>query len=448
MTSISEFRLPQLADSVTSVRLSLWLKQVGDRVDAGESIVEVETDKTNVELEAPVAGVLRAIYVAAGTDGLEAGTVLAVIAASSDGVSEPASVPESASESSPVDVPMASQSAAQAEREAASDEVLVLTSPEVLNRVDERDPAAGEVTVSSATPLARQMAAVAGLSLAGIAGTGPDGRITKQDVDRELGGQTTMSLPTGDAGTGPAPAPTAESVVGGTPGPSSGPSHDEELSALRRVTATRMQQSKQTVPHFYLRMECAADAALALLASAKQHRSDRAPTFTDLVIRASAFSLRKVPRANSAWADGRVRLFHQVDIAVAVNTPAGLITPIVRTADRKDLAAIAMETKGLVARAREGQLRPDEYAGGTFTISNLGMYGVESLYAIVNPPQSCILGVGAVGEHPVVVGREVRVGQMMALTLSADHRVIDGALGAELLATIRDHLEQPGLMMV
>ena len=441
MTITTEFRLPQLADSVTSVRLSLWLKQIGDRVETGEPIVEVETDKTNVELEAPVSGVMQAIHVAAGTDGLEVGTVLAVIAAASAvDTAEPASAPESTPESTQAGAPAAPRSGAPVERTSAPDEVL--------NRLDEGDPAVPGGAAASVTPLARRMVAVAGLTLGEIAGTGPDGRITKQDVDCRLAGRTTMSPRVEDAAPGPPRGPTVGPVGGGIPGPSSGPFHDEELSALRRVTATRMQQSKQTVPHFYLRIECAADAALALLASAKQHRPERAPTLTDLVIRASAFALRKVPRANSAWVDGRVRLFEQADISVAVNTPAGLIAPIVRAADRKNLAAIATETRGLVARARDGQLRPDEYAGGTFTISNLGMYGVESLYAIVNPPQSCILGVGAVMSRPVVVGREVRVGQVMACTLSADHRVIDGVVGAELLAAIRDHLEQPGLMMV
>jgi pyruvate dehydrogenase E2 component (dihydrolipoamide acetyltransferase) len=453
MTITTEFRLPQLADSVTSVRLSLWLKQVGDRVETGEPIVEVETDKTNVELEAPVSGVMQAIHVAAGTDGLEVGTLLAVIAAASAvDTAEPASAPEFTPEPTPesthAGIPAASRSGAPVERDSAPDEVLAVASPETLNRLDEGDPAVPGGAAASATPLARRMAAVAGLTLGEIAGTGRDGRITKQDVERRLAGPTTMSPPAEDAAPGPPRAPTAGPIGDGIPGPSSGPFHDEELSALRRVTATRMQQSKQTVPHFYLRIECVADAALALLASAKQHRPERAPTLTDLVIRASAFALRKVPRANSAWVDGRVRIFEQADISVAVNTPTGLIAPIVRAADRKDLAAIATETRGLVARARDGQLRPDEYAGGTFTISNLGMYGVESLYAIVNPPQSCILGVGAVISRPVVVGREVRVGQVMACTLSADHRVIDGAVGAELLAAIRDHLEQPGLMMV
>jgi pyruvate dehydrogenase E2 component (dihydrolipoamide acetyltransferase) len=209
-----------------------------------------------------------------------------------------------------------------------------------------------------------------------------------------------------------------------------------------------MQHAKQTVPHFYLRTECVADAALALIASAKQLEGEEAPTLTDVVLRATAFALRKIPEANSAWDDRGVCVYDRVDIAVAVNTPQGLVTPVVRAADEKDLGVIARETRALAKKAREGLLTPAEYSGATFTISNLGMYGVESLYAIVNPPQSCILGVGAAMERPVVAGREVRIGTVMACTLSADHRAIDGVLGAELLAVLKAHIEQPGLMLL
>ena len=422
MSATTEFRLPRLADSVTSVRLSLWLKQEGDRVEAGEPIVEVETDKTNVELDAPVAGVLRAIRVAAGVEGLEAGTLLALIADVPAGEAATSASPPTASEPGRV--------------------VDIAPVPDAPPPVEAAPLAAAQVSDDiAATPMGRRMAAVAGVALADIPGTGRDGRITKADVERVLTERTGASVASGV----PASPAWVEDGVGV---PSAGPFHDEDLSAIRRVTATRMQHAKRTVPHFYLRIECAADAALALLASAKQVRPDLSPTVTDLVIRAAALALRKVPRANSAWIDGRVRLYEDADIAVAVNTPNGLITPIVRGADKKDLAAVATETRGLVARAREGRLRPEEYAGGTFTISNLGMYGVESLYAIVNPPQSCILGVGAAVSRPVVAGNEIRVGQVMVCTLSADHRAIDGAVGAELLAAIRDHIEQPGLMLV
>ena len=224
------------------------------------------------------------------------------------------------------------------------------------------------------------------------------------------------------------------------------PFTEHTLTAMRRVTATRLQQAKQTVPHFYLRIECVVDAALGRLARVKELHPDVTPSLTDFVVWAAALALRQVPQANSTWADGVVRVYDTVDIAVAVNTPKGLITPIVRAADRKDLGAIARETRALVTRAREGTLTPEEYTGGTFTVSNLGMYGVEGLYAIVNPPQSCILGVGAAVKRPVVAGNVVTVGTVMTCTLSADHRAIDGAVGAELLAALRAFIEQPGLM--
>ena len=217
---------------------------------------------------------------------------------------------------------------------------------------------------------------------------------------------------------------------------------------MRRVTATRMQQAKQTVPHFYLRTECRVDGALRLLAAAKRRFPDAPPTLTDLVVRAAASALRAVPDANSAWVDGAVRVYERVDVAVAVATQQGLVAPVVRGADGMDLGAIARETRALAARARDGRLAPAEYAGGTFTISNLGMYDVESLYAIVNPPQSCILGVGAATRRPVAAGDGVGIGSVMACTLSADHRVIDGAVGAELLRAIKSRLEQPGLMLL
>jgi len=354
MSEPIEFRLPQLADSVTSVRLSVWLKREGDRVQAGEPIVEVETDKTNVELEAPASGVVRTIHVAAGTEGLEAGVLLALIADEADG--KPA-------------------------------------------------------TPGSTTPAAVETDTGSAVSDA------PSGR-----------GEETAA-PRGPVG------PDA-------------PFQEYPLTAMRRVTATRLQQAKQTVPHFYLRIECAVDAALGLLARAKELHLDVTPSLTDFVVRAAALALRQVPRANSTWADGVVRVYDTVDIAVAVNTPKGLITPIVRAADRKDLGTIARETRALVTRAREGTLTPEEYTGGTFTISNLGMYGVESLYAIVNPPQSCILGVGAAVKRPVVAGNAVTVGTVMTCTLSADHRAIDGAVGAELLAALRAFIEQPALMML
>jgi len=215
---------------------------------------------------------------------------------------------------------------------------------------------------------------------------------------------------------------------------------------MRRVAAARLQEAKQTVPHFYLRIECAADAVLEFKTRVNAHSDELKVTLTDIIVRAAALALRKVPLANSTWADNAVRVYDSADIAVAVNTPTGLITPIVRRADRKGLAAISRELKALTERAREGKLKPEEYTGGTFTVSNLGMYGVESLYAIINPPQSCILGIGAAVRRPVVRGDQVTIGTILTCTLSADHRAIDGATGAELLAEFRELIEQPGLL--
>ena len=398
MSKTTEFRLPQLADAVTSVTLSVWLKQEGDRVQAGEPIVEVETDKTNVELEAPVPDDDQEGAAAAG----------GVVAVSrSDAGEQPVGLGESA------------------------------------RAVPQPTPVADGMPAPVATPIARRMAAAAGLDLSTIPGTGRGGRIGKADIDRALAAQR-ATMP-GASAVAAAPGP----VIVPTPTPvgPDRPFQEQPLTAMRRVTAARMQRAKQTVPHFYLRIECAADAALGLVESAKQAGVAVAPTLTDVVVRAVALALRQVPQANSTWADGVVRVYDEVDIALAVNTPKGLITPIVRGADRKDLGAIARETRALVARAREGTLTPEEYSGGTITISNLGMYGVESLYAIVNPPQSCILGVGAAVKRPVVVGDTVVVRTVMACTLSADHRAIDGAIGAELLAAFRRYIEQPALMM-
>ncbi len=411
--SPTEVRLPQLADSVTEVTLGSWLKREGDRVEAGEPIVEVETDKTTVELEAPVGGVLTAIQVDEGAEGLETGALLALI--------HPAG-----SETGPtlVEVPPV-----PAEESAAPPPP---TAPVAVVEPLAEAPAA-EVAGVPATPMARKMATAAGLDLATVTGTGRDGRVTKADIDLVLG--------TG-RGAEPAPAVTSAPVV------DDDGFHDEPLTPMRRVTATRMQQAKQAVPHFYLRVDCDVGGAMAVTEQAKALGRDPAPTLTDLVIRAAALALRQVPRANSAWADGALRLYDRIDVAVAVNTAQGLITPIIRAADTKDLGVIARETRSLVARAREGALEPGEYTGGTFTISNLGMFGVDSLFAIVNAPQSCVLGVGAATRRPIAVGNDVRIGTMMSCTLSADHRAIDGATGAELLAAVKRYLEQPALMVL
>ena len=429
MSHTTEFRLPELADAVESVKLSAWLKQEGDRVESGEPIAEVETDKTNVELESPATGVVCSITVDAGTDGLKPGAVLALITdeiAGEAGVRGPAAGEVGVAEDASAAEAVAGQGGADP----------VLPGAETGSTPGAFVAADGEAL--RVTPLARRMAVAAGLDLAVVA-AGSEGPIGKTDVDRVLSEQRS-SRPGRDQSVGPG--------AGVVPEAADGSFAVQELTVMRRVTATRMQHAKQTVPHFYLRTECLVDAAQALVTSAKKLEGGEAPTLTDLVVRATAFALRKVPQANSAWHDGGVRVYDTIDIAIAVNTPMGLVTPLVRAVDEKDLGTIARETKSLAKRAREGLLTPAEYSGATFTISNLGMYGVESLYAIVNPPQSCILGVGAALERPVAADHEVRIGTVMACTLSADHRAIDGVVGAELLAVLKSYIEQPGLMLL
>ena len=412
---------------MTSTKLGIWLKQEGDTVEAGEPIVEIETDKTNVELEAPASGVVHKIHVKAGTDGLETGALLAVISEAAEGAPHDTAVV--ATEPAGSDGGKTSG----AEDAAPPAEAPPTAAPTPPRTVE---------SAAAASPLARRMAAVASLDLSAIRGTGRGGRIGKADVERAIteqrpptptdvsvsGGPTTMTIQTRDL------AIAAASF------------YEQPLSTMRRVTATRLQQAKQTVPHFYLRMECTVDAVLELRTRINEQSPDVKLTLTDIIVRAAALALRKVPQANSTWADNAIRVYDAADIAVAVNTPMGLITPIIRQADRKGLGAISQEMKALTERARHGALTPEEYTGGTFTISNLGMYGVESLYAIVNPPQSCILGVGAAVKRPVVVGDELAVGTISTCTLSADHRAIDGATGAEFLAAFRMFIEEPGLL--
>ena len=471
MAETTEIRLPRLADSVTTVKFGAWLKHDGERVEAGEPVAEVETDKTTVELEAPAAGVLCDLRVAPGEDGLEAGAVLGRIVSTGGEADGAASAPP----------PVAATVEPGEETPGAPGDAAAAPSDEPAVR-DDSPAMTGEAP--AATPLALRMVAAAGLDLSAVRAAGPDGRIRKADVDRVLAERrgargegdapSARAAPSGDGaaaagvtagagapsedGRGPFAAAPAEPPSPATPAPSrteagasgaaEAPYREPLLTAMRRVTATRMQQAKQTVPHFYLRTECRVDAALRFLAAAKRQLSGTPPTLTDLVVRAAAFALRRVPEANSAWVDGAVRVYERVDVAVAVDTPQGLVAPVVRGADGKDLGAIARETRALAARAREGRLAPTEYSGGTFTVSNLGMYGVESLYAIVNPPQSCILGVGAATRRPVADGDGVGVGTVMACTLSADHRVIDGAAGARLLDALKSCLEQPGLMLL
>ena len=441
-----EVRLPELADGMTFATLTAWLKEPGDPVTAGEPIAEVETDKTTVELEAPAGGVLAEIRMAAGAQEIAVGTVLALVRAGATGATGTRARPAetvSASEAG-ASTPVPASGAVDNDQTAP----VRVTAPGAAEGTA-ISPVRAERTVGTspattgvpASPLARRMAELAGLDLSGVAGSGADGRVMKVDVEHLL-------RPSAEGGAGPVPfsARASEPAAPALPtvaAVSDLPHSDLPMTAMRRVTAQRMAEAKRSAPHFYLEVECVVDALLALRDAASPADGAVAPTVNAVVVRAAALALREVPLANSAWTGDAVRVYDRVDLAVAVTTPRGLVTPVVRAADAKPLTEIASELRRLAADARAGRLQPADYQGGTCTISNLGMYGVSSLYAILNPPQSCILGVGAVTERPVVRDGAVAVGSTMAVTLSADHRAIDGATGAELLRALKTLLEDP-----
>lgn len=478
-----EVRLPELADAMASATLTAWLKQPGDPVTAGEPIAEVETDKTTVELEAPADGVLADVRVAAGAESVAVGTVLALVRTRAPGDSgapeapattaaDGAGFPEpepSGDRGSDVDraaptPPMAPGHSGAGDRTAAeidrgfpepgsSGDGGGIAAPPARASAPDGETAASAVRAEAApaaatasadvpaTPLARRMAELAGLDLAAVAGSGDGGRVMKVDVELALrASRERVETPTPAGAPEPVPIVPAPPVAAPVPDL---PHTDRPLTAMRRVTARRTAEAKRSAPHFYLEIECAADGLLALRGEAGPGGGSGAPTVNDAVVRAAALALREVPLANSAWTGDAVRVFDRVDLAVAVATPAGLVTPVIRGADARTLAEISTELRRLAADARAGRLQPADYQGGTCTVSNLGMYGVSSLYAILNPPQSCILGVGAVTERPVVRGGAVVAGSVLKVTLSADHRAIDGATGAELLRAFKTLIEDP-----
>jgi pyruvate dehydrogenase E2 component (dihydrolipoamide acetyltransferase) len=448
--------MPALSPTMTEGTLARWLIKEGDTVSAGDVIAEIETDKATMEVEAVDEGSVGRLLVAEGTEGVTVNQPIAVLLHEG----EDASMIGDAGESGP------GGAGARASTDDAAGQPATAPQPE--SRDAERPvpaaaaaPAAPEPAVPAqrndgdrvfASPLARRMAEKAGVDLAGIAGTGPRGRIVKADIEKVLAG----GVPERPASSVAAQAPTAggqPAAVYVPPTPAPVPvtagATKEPVSNMRKVIARRLVESKQTIPHFYLTIDCAIDRLLALRKELNaRDGADYKLSVNDFVIRAAALALHKVPDANASWAgDGLVR-YASVDVSVAVALDAGLITPIVARADTKGLAEISREMKDLAARARDGKLKPEEYQGGTFSISNLGMFGIREFSAIINPPQSAILAVGAGEQRPVVRDGALAVATMMSCTLSCDHRVVDGALGARLLNVFRGFIEDPVTMLL
>jgi len=424
--------MPALSPTMTEGKLAKWLKKEGDAVKAGDPVCEIETDKATMEVEAVDEGILEKILVAAGSEAVKVNTPIAVLRAEGDSgvLAAPAPVKAPA--------PVA----------AAAAPVPAVSAPAA--------PAAGGKRVI-ASPLARRLAAQAGLDLVGVTGSGPHGRIIKADVAEALA-RGPVAKPAAVAA--PAAAPVAAAPAPARAAPAAGPDarvwsdqvglryRTQSNSGMRKVIAKRLTEAKQTVPHFYLTIDVALDPLLRIRAELNAKSDAYKLSVNDFVVRAVALALRKVPAANAAWTDDDILLYEPVDISVAVATPNGLITPIVRNADAKGLAFISAEMKALAAKARDGKLKPEEFQGGTFTISNLGMFGIREFAAIINPPQGCILAVGAGEQRPVVRDGALAVATMMSCTLSVDHRVVDGAVGAEFLAAFKKLVEDPLTMLL
>jgi len=429
----TQILMPALSPTMTEGNLVKWLVKEGDTVKAGDLLAEIETDKATIEFEAADEGTLGQILVAEGTEGVAVNAPIAVLLGDGEDTSAvPASAP-AASESVPAAVSV------RAEAQSAA-----IALPPRAN---------GEI---KASPLARRMAHEQNLPLERIPGSGPSGRIVRRDVERIM----REGLPVSPAA-GIAPATAATAQPSAVPAFANAPKLDDPMLAglpgyelvphtgMRKTIASRLTASKQTVPHFYLTIDCELDT---LLETRKQINVN-APqgvkiSVNDFAIKAAALALMKVPDANAAYTQDGILRFNSADISVAVAIPNGLITPIIREAHAKSLAQISAEMADLAKRARDGRLKPMEFTGGTFSISNLGMFGIKAFDAVINPPQGAILAVGAGEQRPAVKNGQLVVATVMSCTMSVDHRVIDGALGAQWLAVFKTLIENPALMLL
>ncbi|MDG4602323.1 MAG: pyruvate dehydrogenase complex dihydrolipoamide acetyltransferase [Defluviicoccus sp.] len=425
-----EVLMPALSPTMTEGKLARWVKREGETVNSGDVIAEIETDKATMEVEAVDEGVLGKILVAEGSEHVAVNTPIAMILVEGeDAKALTAGTPAPAKAAAPAPAAPAAAPAAPPSPSPAA-------------------PAQAAGARIFASPLAKRMAAEAGLDLAAIKGSGPRGRIIKADV--EAAKQAPPAAKPAAAPQAAKPAPAAAPAA--APQPFETPYVEVANSTMRKVIARRLSDSKRDIPHYYLTIECNIDPLLELRDKLNARTGEGPAAFklsvNDFVIRAVALALRAYPDANCSWTDEAIRFYQTVDVAVAVAAPNGLITPIVRNADAKGLAAISNEIKHLAGRARESKLMPEEYVGGGFTVSNLGMYGIKEFAAIINPPQSCLLAVGAAEKRPIVKDGALAIGTMMSCTLSADHRSVDGAKGASFLKVFKGLIEDPLTMLL
>ncbi|MCB1413961.1 MAG: pyruvate dehydrogenase complex dihydrolipoamide acetyltransferase [Xanthobacteraceae bacterium] len=448
--------MPALSPTMEKGNLAKWLKKEGDKVASGDLIAEIETDKATMEVEAVDEGTIAKILVPEGTADVPVNDVIAILAGEGEDV-KAAAASGGAAPAPKAQAAPAPQAEAQPSAPAASPAASSGNGSVVGNGLVAGSQATGSRIFSS--PLARRLAKDAGIELSRISGTGPHGRIIARDVEAAKSGQG-LKAP---AAAAPAAAPQAAA-------PAIAPSmSDQQVRALfedgsyevvphdgmRRTIAQRLTQSMQTIPHFYLTMDCNLDKLLALrgqVNAAASKDKDGKPAYklsvNDFVVKAMAVALQRVPDANVSWTDGGMLKHRHSDIGVAVAMPGGLITPIVRKAETLALSVISNQMKDFAARARTRKLKPEEYQGGTSAVSNLGMFGIKDFTAVINPPHATILAVGTGEQRAIVIDGKVEVATMMSVTLSCDHRAVDGALGAELLGAFKALIENPMTMLV
>ncbi|MBB3427801.1 MULTISPECIES: pyruvate dehydrogenase complex dihydrolipoamide acetyltransferase [Rhizobium] len=446
--------MPALSPTMEEGNLAKWLVKEGDKIKSGDVIAEIETDKATMEVEAVDEGTVAKIVVPAGTQGVKVNALIAVIAADGEDVAAAASGAGAAAAPAAKEAPKAEAAPAAAPAPAS------VSAPAAAPAPVASAPTANDGQRTFASPLARRLAKEAGIDVTAVSGTGPHGRVVKKDIEAAVSGGTAKAAP--------AATPAAQPTAAAAPAAAKGMSDDAVLKlfeqgsyelvphdGMRKTIAKRLQESKQTIPHFYVSVDCELDALLALrtqLNDSAPKSKDGVPAYklsvNDMVIKALALALRDVPDANVSWTDSAMVKHKHADVGVAVSIPGGLITPIIRSAEQKTLSTISNEMKDYGKRAKERKLKPEEYQGGTTAVSNMGMMGVKNFAAVVNPPHATILAVGA-GEQRVIVKKgEMVIANVMTVTLSTDHRAVDGALGAELLAAFKGYIENPMGMLV
>jgi len=419
--------MPALSPTMTEGKLANWQVKEGDAVSSGDVLAEIETDKATMEVEAVDEGIIAKILIAGDTDNVAVNTPIAILL--EEGEDASALEGFSVGGAAPAAAPAAGTPA-------------VAPAPAAATPAPSAAPATGRVFAS---PLARRVASNSNIDIANVTGTGPRGRVVKADVEGFIASGGAAAAPVTAAPTATAPA--AALPVGTTP-PHAGEHIEIPLNGMRKTIAKRLTESKTTIPHFYLTVECELDNLLDMRKKLNSKSDEYKISVNDFIIRASALALKKLPAANAIWGGDKILQYKDIDISVAVAIDGGLITPVVKAADQKGLASISGEMKELAGKAREGKLMPEEYQGGCFSISNLGMFGIKEFSAVINPPQSAILAVGAGAERPVVRDGALAIATVMSVTLSCDHRVIDGSVGAELLQYFKGYIEEPLTMML